>query len=86
MTRFDKMPSRRAEWTHKLNTKINLCKVIQKFFGMPKILPPHTKLLLDLEKLHTSSTDGLRCPYEWFDVFMIRTEIEHSLYRVSIWC
>ena len=58
----------------------------RNFFGMPKILPPHTKFLPDPEKHRTWSNDGLRCPHEWADVFTIRAEYEHFLYRVSIWC
>ncbi len=77
------MALRRAKWTHEFNTKMNLRKV---FFGMPKILPPLTKLLPKPEKLHRRSYDGLRCPHEWPDVFTIRAEFEDFLYRVSIWC
>ena len=80
------MALRRAKWTHKFNTKINLRKVLRQFFGMPKILPPLTKLLPEPEKLHRRSYDGLRCPHEWPDVVTIRAEFEHFLYRVSIWC
>ena len=76
----------RAKWIHELNTKMNLRKVIWKFFGMPKILPPHTKFLPDPEKRHTWSNDGLRCPHGWPDVFTIRADYEHFLFRVSIWC
>lgn len=64
MTRFDKMPIQRAKWTHKFNTKMNLRKVFQQFFGMPKILPPLTKLLPEPDELHRRSCDGLRCPHE----------------------
>ena len=80
------MALRRAKWTHEFNTKMNLHKVLRKFFGMPKILPPLTKLLPEPEKLHRRSYDGLRCPHEWPDGFTIRAEFEHFLYRVSIWC
>ena len=59
----------RPKWTHKLNKKMNLRTVIQKFLGMPKILPPHTKLLLDPAKLQMWSNDGSRCPHEWPNVF-----------------
>ena len=76
----------RAKWIHERNTKMNLRKVIWKFFGMPKILPPHTKFLPDPEKRHTWSNDGLRCPHGWPDVFTIRADYEHFLFRVSIWC
>ena len=76
----------RAKWIHELNTKMNLRKVIWKFSGMPKILPPHTKFLPDPEKRHTWSNDGLRCPHGLLDVFTIRADYEHFLFRVSIWC
>ena len=76
----------RTKWTHELNMKMNLRKVVWKFCGMPKILSLHTKFLLDPEKLHTWSNDGLRCPNEWPDVFTIRAEFEHFHYRVTICC
>ena len=80
------MALRRAKWTHEFNTKMNLRKVLRQFFGMPKILPPLTKLLPEPVKLHRRSYDGLRCPHEWPDGFTIRAEFEHFHYRVSIWC
>jgi hypothetical protein len=80
------MALQRAKWTHEFNTKMNLRKVLRQYFGMPKILPPLTKLLPEHVKLHRWSYDGLRCPHEWPDGFTIRAEFEHFLYRVSIWC
>ncbi|KAG1705458.1 Nipped-B-like protein B [Nymphon striatum] len=71
----------KEKWTHEFNTKMNLCMVFRKFFGMPKILPPLTKLLPEPEKLHQRSYDGLRCPREWPNVFTIRAEFEHLLYQ-----
>jgi hypothetical protein len=86
MTRFDKMPSRWPYEGQNGHTKMYLRKVLRQFFGMPKILPPLTKLLPEPEKLHRRSYDGLRCSHEWPDGFPIRAEFEHFLYRVSIWC
>jgi hypothetical protein len=63
-----------------------LRKVLWQFFGMPKILPPLTKLLPEPEKLHRRSYDGLRCSHEWPDGFPIRADFEHFLHLVSIWC
>ena len=65
---------------------MNLHKIVWNFFGMPKILPLHTKLLPHPEKFHMWWNNGLRCPHEWPDVFTISAEFEHFLYRVSIWC
>ena len=83
MTRFDKIPTRwpyeGQKWTHEFNTKMKLHKVFGQFFGMPKILPPLTKLLPEPEKLHGRSYDGLRYPHEWPDVYTIRAEFEHFL-------
>ena len=86
MTRFDKMPSRWPYEGQNGHTKMYLRKVLRQFFGMPKILPPLTKLLPEPEKLHRRSYDGLRCSHEWPDGFPIRAEFEHFLHRVSIWC
>ena len=80
------MALRRAKWTQEFNTKMNLRKVLRQFFACQKILQPLTKLLPEPAKLHRRSYDGLRCPHEWPDGFTIRTEFEHFLYRVSIWC
>lgn len=80
------MALRRAKWTREFNTKMNLRKVYRQFFGMPKFLPPLTKLLPEPEILNRRSYHGLRCPHEWPDVFTIRSEFEHFLYHVSIWC
>ena len=80
------MALRRAKWTHEFNTKMTLREVLRQFFCMPKILPSLTKLLPESEKLNRRSYDGLRCAHEWPDVFTIRAEFEHFLYRVSIWC
>ncbi|KAJ8039189.1 hypothetical protein HOLleu_16827 [Holothuria leucospilota] len=79
------MALRRAKWTHELNTKMNLRKVLRQIFGLSKILKPLTKLLPKPEK-HRRSYDGLRCPHECPDVFTIRAEFENFLHRVSIWC
>ncbi|KAG1687906.1 Lachesin [Nymphon striatum] len=40
-----------------------------------------TMLLPEPEELYRRSYDGLRCPHEWSDVFTIRAEFEHVLYR-----
>ena len=75
---------RRAKLTHEFNTKMNLRKVLRQFFGMPKILPPLTKLLPEPEKLHRRLYDGLRCTHECPMSLTIRAEFENFLYRVSI--
>ena len=80
------MALRRANRTHEFNAIMNLRKVFGHFFGMPKILPSLTKLLLKPEKLNRWSYDGFRCPHEWPDVYTIRPEFEHFHNRVSIWC
>ena len=38
------------------------------------------------EKLHQWSYDDLRCSHESPNLFTIRADFEHFLYRVSIWC
>ena len=80
------MASGRARWTHECNTKMNLRMVIGHIFGMSKILPSHTKFLPEPEKLSRRLYDGWKRLNEWPDVFTIRSEFEHFLYRVSIWC
>ena len=80
------MASRRARWTHELNTKNNLREVYREFFDMPKILAPLTKLLPEPEKVHRRPDDSLRCPHEWPDGFTIRAEFENNYHRVSILC
>ena len=78
--------SREARWTHEFNTKTHLCEAFQKFFDIPKILAPLTKLLPEPEKFHRRPYDGVRCPHEWPDVFTIRAEFENFYYRVYILC
>ena len=52
------MTPRKAKWTHEFNTKMNLREYLRQFFGMPKILNPHTKLLPKLGKLCRRSNEG----------------------------
>lgn len=55
----------RVKWIHFPN-------VLQQFFGMPKFLPPLTKLPLKPEKLHWLSYNGSRCPHKW--PYVLRSE------------
>ena len=80
------MASRRARWTHELNTKTHLREAFLEFFDLPKILAPLTKLLPEPEKVHRRPYDGERRPNEWPDVFTIRAELENFYHRVSILC
>ena len=80
------MTSRRARWTHEFNTKTHRREAFRELFDMPKIFAPFTKLLPEPEKVHRRPYDGLRCPYEWPDVFTIRAEFENFNHRVSILC
>ena len=80
------MATRKAKWTHEFNTKMNLREYLRQFFGMPKILNPHTKLLPKLGKLCRRSNEGWRCAHEWSDAYTITPEFEYFYNRVSICC
>ena len=80
------MATRKAKSTHEFNTKMNLREYLRQFFGMPKILNPHTKLLPKLGKLCRRSNEGWRCTHEWADAYTITPEFEYFYNRVSICC
>ena len=70
-------------WTHKNEASHDLLGI---FWHATYFCPPITNLKLELQKLNWWSYKGLRCPHEWPDVFTIRSEFEHFLYRVTICC
>ena len=74
------MALRRAKWTHEFNT-FAMCSA--NFLTAKDFATTH-EVAAEFLKLHRRSYDGLRNRHEWPDVFTIRAEFKHFLYRVAI--
>ena len=77
---------RKERWKHEFITKGNIRVAFLHFFGMPKILSSHTKLLPKPRNLEKRPYDCWRWPHECADAFTIRAEFEKNQIRVSIFC
>ena len=85
MTLFDKMPSRvpyEGQNHTRLQHENEPSQGPSAIFWHAKV--KLVKLLLEPEKFHRRSYDGLRCPHEGPDVVTIRAELEHFLYPSGV--
>ena len=80
------MALRRAKWTQEFNTKMNLRKVLRQFVLHAKDFATAHEVATGACETPQAVIRWLKMPSRMADGFTIRTEFEHFLYRVSIWC